>query len=235
MKNLKIKIYADGADLKDIFELNNNKLIKGFTTNPSLMKKSNITNYKKFAEAILSKVNKKPISFEVLSDDLNEMYNEAKIINSWSDNIYIKIPIQNTKGQSTKHLVSSLCNENVKCNVTAIFSIEQIIELTRKLNKDSCFILSIFAGRIADSGVDPEPIFNEAKSITSNFQRSELLWASPREAFNIIQANRCKSDIITLTPEFIKKMKNFGRDLNDFSLETVKMFYDDAKAIKIEM
>ena len=109
------------------------------------------------------------------------------------------------------------------------------MELIRKLNKDSCFILSIFAGRIADAGVDPEPIFNEAKSITSNFQRSELLWASPREAFNIIQANRCNSDIITLTPEFIKKMKNFGRDLNDFSLETVKMFYDDAKAIKIEM
>lgn len=235
MKNLKIKIYADGADLNDIFELNNNKLIKGFTTNPSLMKKSRITNYKKFAEEILSKVKKKPVSFEVLSDDLKEMYNEAKIINSWSDNIYIKIPIQNTKGQSTKDLVSSLCNENIKCNVTAIFSIEQIIELTKKLNKDNCFILSIFAGRIADAGVDPEPIFNEAKSITSKFQRSELLWASPRETFNIIQANRCKSDIITLTPEYIKKMSNFGRDLNDFSLETVKMFYDDAKAIKIEM
>ena len=128
-----------------------------------------------------------------------------------------------------------MCNENVKCNVTAIFSIEQITELIKKLNKDSCFVLSIFAGRIADTGVDPEPIFTKAKSIISNFKRSELLWASPREAFNIIQANRCKSDIITLTPDFIKKMKKFGRDLNDFSLETVKMFYDDAKAIKIEM
>ncbi len=235
MINLKIKIFADGANLDDIFQLNDNNLIKGFTTNPSLMKKSNISNYKEFADAILSTVKTKPISFEVLSDDLNEMYNEAKIINSWSDNIYIKIPIQNTKGQSTKDIISSLCNENVKCNVTAIFSIEQITELIKKLNKDSCFVLSIFAGRIADTGVDPEPIFTKAKSIISNFKRSELLWASPREAFNIIQANRCKSDIITLTPDFIKKMKNFGRDLNDFSLETVKMFYEDAKAIKIEM
>ena len=233
--NFKTKIFADGADIETIKTLNDKDLIKGFTTNPSLMKNSNISDYKEFALSILSTVHSKPVSFEVLSDDLDLMYKEAKLINSWAENIFIKIPIQNTKGTPTKELVASLCNEKVKCNITAIFTISQINELLENLDENSRFILSIFAGRIADTGVDPEPIFVEAKKITEKFSKSEILWASPREAFNIIQANRSKCDIITLTPDYIKKMNNFGKDLNSFSLETVKMFYDDAKSINIEL
>lgn len=226
---MKIKIFADGANLEDIKKLNNLGFIKGFTTNPTLMRQANIKNYKDFAKEVLKTVNNKPISFEVFADDLDLMYKQAVEINSWGKNIMIKIPIQNTKGIKCYDLVSSLTKEGIYCNVTAIFTVKQVEDLLDKCQSNSNMILSIFAGRIADTGIDPSLIISQIIALTKNYNKIETLWASPREPLNIIQANDIGCNIITLTPNLINKMKNFGKDLDLFSLETVKMFYDDAK------
>lgn len=228
-KNFKIKIFADGADLNHIISLNENNKISGFTTNPTLMRKAGVENYKNFSLDVLSYVKKKPISFEVFSDDFKQMYKQAKIISSWSENVNVKIPISNSQGQSSIELIKKLHNENIKLNITAVFTLEQIKNLSEVLTRNTYSIVSVFAGRIADTGIDPVPIMKEAKSILSN-PNINLLWASPREILNFVQAEDCMVDIITLTPDLIKKIDNLGKSLSEFSLETVNMFYQDAKS-----
>jgi transaldolase len=225
---MKIKIYADGADYKQMSDLCKNSLIKGFTTNPTLMKKNNIKDYKKFALKVLNKIKHKPISFEVFTDNIMEMEKQAYEIDSWAKNLNIKIPITNTKGNSTAKLIGVLTRKKIFCNVTAIFTVKQIKQVLKFINKKDHIIFSVFAGRIADTGRDPEPIIRECKKILKNYKNAKLLWASTREVFNIIQAERSGCDIITVPNEFIGKIKIFNKSLNNFSLETVKMFYQDA-------
>ena len=228
INDLKIKIYADGADLNSIIKLNNNSLIKGFTTNPTLMRKAGIKNYKNFAIEIIDIVNTKPISFEVFADDLNAMEDQAEEIASWGKNVNIKIPITNTKGQTTKRVIESLSNKNIICNVTAIFTLNQCKEILEIVNINTPNILSIFAGRIADTGIDPIPLMREVVQLSKSHPLTEILWASPRELLNLFQANDSGCHIITMASELIDKMSLVNKDLDNFSLETVLMFYNDA-------
>ena len=226
----KLKIYLDGAELNQMIEASKDSKIAGFTTNPTLMKKSGISDYEAFAREVIEKIPDKPVSFEVFSDELNEMEKEARIINSWGGNTYIKIPIMNTKGESTCSLINKLSNEGFSLNVTAVFTIKQVKEIFENISNDSKTIISIFAGRIADTGIDPIPIMKNAKKIISSKENCELLWASPREALNIIQAEECGCEIITATKDLIKKSSLFGKNLDEFSKETVLMFYNDAES-----
>jgi transaldolase len=221
-----VKIFADGADKKSMIEMYNNPLIYGLTTNPTLMRKANISNYKDFAIEILSEIKNKPISFEVFSDDFQEMEKQALEISSWGNNVYVKIPITNTKGESTYQVIDNLSKNSVKLNITAITTIEQLKFIP--LYNLTGFI-SIFAGRIADTGINPLPIMSEALDILKNYSNIELIWASCREVYNIKQADDIGCHIITVTNDILNKaFKNLGKDLKDMSLETVKMFYDDA-------
>jgi len=235
--NIRIKLFSDGADLLGIKKAAENKKISGFTTNPTLMKQAGITNYKDFAiETISYLSNNRPdtcLSLEVFADELNEMYEQATIINSWAEDfnypVYIKIPIMTTNGNSTLDLIKRLHDENIKVNVTAVFTYGQIYPLSDVLVKDVPSIISIFSGRIADAGVDPKVTIKRAVQIKNN-PRTEILWASPREAFNYIDAYYSGADIITMTPDLIAKVEKFGKDLTEFSKETVQMFYNDALA-----
>ena len=229
MKIENIKIFADGADLKSINELNKNPIIRGFTTNPTLMRAAGVTNYKEFAQKVLNDIDDKPISFEVFADDISEMKKQAIEIASWAHNVNVKIPITNTKQESTVDLITELTKEGITCNVTAIFTIEQVKKLMDHLDNDSKVIVSIFAGRIADTGTDPFDIMNESSKIIKNYNNAELLWASPRELLNIFQAINSNCDIITVPDNLLSKLNNLGKDLEQFSLETVQMFYNDAK------
>ena len=193
------------------------------------MKKSGITDYLGFAKDALSEIRDMPISFEVFSDDINEMEVQALKLRDLGENVYVKIPVTNTKGLPTYQLINKLTQNDVKVNVTAIFTKSQIEEVARNIVNETPSVISIFAGRIANTGIDPEPIIKFAVDITEGNSEKEILWASPREALNIVQADRCGCDIITVTPDIIKAMKTFGKDLQEFSLETVKMFYDDAR------
>ena len=235
IKNLKVKIFADGADLQSMIKYNSIDYISGFTTNPTLMRKSGIDNYEKFAKSIIEIIQDKPISFEVFADDLPEMYNQAKKISSWGSNINIKIPITNTKKINTCDLITNLCSEGIKINVTAIFTLNQIKFLLEKLDKDSNAIFSVFAGRIADTGIDPIPIISEIINTSSSFKNIEILWASPRELLNIFQADKIGCHIITIASDIISKLKLIDKNLEEFSLETVKMFYDDALKSKFQI
>ena len=228
IKDLFIDIYADGADLDQFIKLNKNSIIKGFTTNPSLMKKSGVEDYKQFAINLLKEINEKPISFEVFADELDDMEKQAHEIASWANNTFVKIPITNTRGEKTNRIIKSLSQNNVKCNVTAVFTIEQVKDVIDVLNSKTEIIISIFAGRIADTGVDPINIMQNAVEITNNMENVKILWASPRELLNIFQANKIGVDIITIGNDILKKFEHIGKNHNDFSLETVKMFYDDA-------
>ena len=230
MDNLNIEIYADGADLNSFMELNSKNFVKGFTTNPSLMKKSGIQDYSSFAKDLLPKIKDKPISFEVFADDFTSMRSQAKKINSWGRNVFVKIPITNTKGQSTSELVQSLNADNIACNVTAIFTIEQVQSIIDVVDDRTPVILSIFAGRIADSGIDPVPIIEKAVNLTKNKKNIKILWASTRELLNIFQANKINCHIITVPNDILKKIDNIGKDQKSFSLETVVDFYNDANA-----
>ncbi len=225
-----IKIFADGADFKGILELNENKLIKGFTTNPTLMKNAGVEDYNDFAKKLIKNIsNEKSISFEVFADDIDEMNEQAKIISSWGENVYVKIPITNTKGISTNNLVKDLLLSGVKCNVTAIFTYNQLNSLLEEIGEvDTPLILSVFAGRIADTGIDPMMIMKECSERTNLNKNCELLWASPRELLNIFQAIETKTDIITVPINLLSKLESIGKDLNEFSLDTVKMFFNDA-------
>lgn len=229
MSDLKIKIYSDGADAQEIIKMDSENFVDGFTTNPTLMKTSGITDYLAFAKEVLSGVKEKSISFEVFSDELDDMYRQALILRDLGDNVWVKIPVSNTKGEYTYPLIEKLSNEGVKLNITAIFTKEQIKQVYSSLNPEINSIISIFAGRIANAGIDPEETMLYASDLVSGDENIETLWASSREVFNIIQAERCGTDIITLTPGLIKGMKDLGKDLDQYSLETVKMFYDDAQ------
>lgn len=226
--NLKIKIFGDGANIDEMTKLSQEGIVDGLTTNPTLMAKAGINDYLGFAKEVLEKIKETPISFEVFSDDLEEMYEQAKILNQLGDNVYVKIPVSNTKSESTSPIVKRLSDEGVKLNVTAIFTKKQIKEVCDSLCEDTPSIVSIFAGRIANAGIDPEPIMQYGVEFSKSKENIEILWASPREVFNVIQAERCGCHIITMTPDQIDATKSLGKDLEEYSLETVKMFYEDA-------
>lgn len=228
MRNIKIKIFADGADFAGIVNFNKKNFIKGLTTNPTLMKKSGIKNYSKFAKKILKIVKKKPISFEVFSDDFEGMYAQAIKIASWGKNVYVKIPVTNTKGKGSYNLIKRLSEENIKLNVTAIFTEDQIKKVINSLNPNAKSIISIFAGRIADTGRNPEFFVKKALSLLSNNKNCEVLWASTRELYNIVTADKIGCHIITVPNAILEKINLFEYDLTNYSLETVKEFYRDA-------
>jgi len=228
LKDLDIKIFADGADLASIENLNMNQDIGGFTTNPSLMKKAGITDYKKFCQDVLKITKNKPISFEIFSDDLDEMYDQANEIASWGKSIFVKIPITNSKGEKTSGLIKKLLENKIKCNVTAILTIQQVKEIYEISNSETDVIISIFAGRIADTGIDPILMMSEAVNICKTKKNIEILWASTRELINIFQANQINCQIITVPHDILKKISLIGKNLEDLSLETVQMFLTDA-------
>jgi transaldolase len=229
LKQFKIKLYADGADLKDMIGAYNEGIVSGFTTNPTLMKKAGVKNYEEFARAALKAIPDLPISFEVFSDDLEGMEREARKIAGWGKNAYIKIPVTNTKEESTAPLVKKLSMDGLQLNVTAILTIEQVKQVSHALSPATPSIVSVFAGRIADTGRDPAPIMKEAVSILKANKNAELLWASTRELLNLVQAESCGCHIITITNDILKKVPMLGKDLKELSLDTVKMFYNDAQ------
>ena len=226
--DLKIKIFADGADYDSVMSLYAKPYIRGFTTNPTLMRKANIVNYEEFARKVLAAIKDRPVSLEVFADDFDEMEAQALAIANWGKNVNVKIPVSNTRREFSGKLIERICARGVVVNVTAVFTIEQVRRIVRVLNPEVPAIVSIFAGRIADTGVDPVPIMKEALSILSDYPKSELIWASPREVLNVFQADEIGCHIITVTSDVLAKLTNVGKDLSDFSLETVKMFYSDA-------
>lgn len=223
-----VKIFADGADVEGILKYYKNPIISGFTTNPTLMKKAGIMNYREFALEILEYIKDKPISFEVFSDDFNEMEYQALQISSWAENVYVKIPVTNTKGESSYNLIEKLSFAGVRLNVTAMMTYEQVEHILPALAKGPASFVSLFAGRIADTGIDPVPIIKQVLILLKDNMKTELIWASPREVFNIIQANEIGCHIITATSDILNKLNLIGRDLKEYSLDTVKMFYNDA-------
>jgi transaldolase len=228
--NLNIKLFADGANIDEILALYENPKIEGFTTNPTLMRKAGISDYVSFAKEVLNQIKDRPISFEVFADDFDNMERQAEIINSWADNVYVKIPITNTKSESSLELVNKLSHAGIKLNITAILTKDQVKGVHEALNQDVPSIVSVFAGRIADTGVDPVPFMKDCAEIISSNKNAELLWASPRELLNVFQADACGSHIITATPDLLKKLELVEKDLQQYSLETVKMFHDDASS-----
>jgi len=223
---MKIDLYADGSDIEEIKRLSNDPSIKGFTTNPTLMKKSGVKDYLKFVKEVSSVVRHDPLSFEVFSDELHEMESQARKIAQYGDNIYIKIPVTNTRGISTASVVESLLMDGIKVNITAVFTMDQIDKLLPFMKSETPVILSIFAGRIADTGTDPKPIVRWAVNEVSD--NVKVLWASPREVYNLYEAESVDCDIITMTPSLIDKVSMKGKCLDEYSLDTVKMFYNDA-------
>lgn len=228
VKKLKIKIFADGADKQGMIEMYNNPLIKGLTTNPTLMKKSGITNYKEFALDILSIIKDKPLSFEVFSDDLDIMIKQGEEIVSWGKNIYVKIPITNTKGESTYKVIETLGKRGINVNVTAITTLKQVRHIIPAIANCPSGYISIFAGRVADTGVNPIKTIKKTKKLLKKYSNLEIIWASCRELYNIVQADKIDCDIITVTNDILKKLPLLGKNLEEYSLDTVKMFYNDA-------
>ncbi len=228
--NLSIRIFADGADKKGILEMYQNPLISGFTTNPTLMRKAGISDYRAFAQDILAAVPDRPISFEVFSDEFAEMETQARQIASWGKNVYVKIPVTNTRGEPSFDLVHKLAQAGVKVNVTALMLLEQVREVGAAIADGAPSCVSVFAGRIADTGRDPVPLMAAAVELLRPYPNAELIWASPRELLNIFQADQIGCHIITVTNDVLKKLSLVGKDLEQYSLETVQMFYDDARA-----
>jgi|TARA_B110000438_G_scaffold117792_1_gene115082 transaldolase len=228
IEDLNIKIFSDGADKEGMLEMNSKAFISGLTTNPSLMKKAGIKDYEAFAKDILSIIKKKPISFEVFSDDFDDMEKQAMKIASWADNVYAKIPITNTKRESSKELIKRLVERKVKLNITAIMTLDQVKKIIPVLSQNVPSILSVFAGRIADTGQDPIPLMKNCLKEMKINSKSELLWASTREFLNIIQADQIGCHIITAPNDIIKKLELINYNLEDYSLDTVKTFYKDA-------
>ena len=228
IEKLKIKIFADGADLNEIAELNKKNFIKGFTTNPSLMRKAGIDNYKKFAIDVLKIVKAKPISFEVFSDKISEMEQQAKEIASWGKNIYVKIPITNSKGEKTINLIKNLSSNSIKCNVTAVLTLEQVKEVYEVLDPNTPSVISVFAGRIADTGIDPSFTISESLNLCKSKEKIEILWASTREVLNIMQADNIGCHIITVPHPILHKLSGIGKNLKQVSLDTVQGFLKDS-------
>lgn len=235
LDRLKIKVFADGADLGSMLHLSRHPYIKGFTTNPSLLKKAGISDYPAFGRAVLAHIPQLPVSFEVLSDDFEEMEQEALHIAGWGSNVYVKIPVMNSRGESTCDVLRSLAAQRVKVNVTALLTLPQIYAAIEALADSPAAFISVFAGRIADTGRDPVPVMSRALEIMAPHPQLELIWASPREVLNIVQADAIGCHIITVTNELLKRVELFGKDLHEYSLETVQMFSTDARAAGLKL
>lgn len=228
LSDLRVKLFADGADKAGMLDMYAKPYIKGFTTNPTLMRKAGISDYRSFARDILASIKDRPISFEVFADDVENMERQAKQIATWGDNVYVKIPVTNTKGAPTTELVRKLSHAGVKLNITALMTVEQVRTVTAAVVGGAPCCISVFAGRIADSGRDPMPIMRQSVEIMRASPNAELIWASPRELLNVMQAEEVGCHIITATNDILKKLELIGKDLTEFSLDTVKMFHDDA-------
>jgi transaldolase len=229
LDQLNVKIFADGADLDGILNLYCQPYIKGFTTNPTLMRKSGISDYERFSRQALEHITDRPISFEVFSDEFPEMERQARKIASWGQNVYVKIPVTNTRHESSVKVVKCLAAEGIQLNVTALMTLEQVEVISKALESYAPSYISVFAGRIADTGCDPMPLMKKAVEIMSPYANQELIWASPRELLNIFHADEVGCHIITVTHDLLKKLSLLGKDLDEFSLDTVKMFYEDAQ------
>jgi transaldolase len=230
LDEISTRIFADGADLDGIVALAANPRITGFTTNPTLMWKAGLTDYTEFAQRLLERITEHPISFEVFADDADEMRRQALLISSWGENVYVKIPVTTTKGESMAPLVRELSEDGVKVNVTALFTTAQVELITEAVKDGAASYISVFAGRIADAGIDPVPIMARSVEIMEQAPRSELIWASPREILNLVQADQVGCHIITITHDLLKKLDCLGKSLEQYSLETVRMFHGDAVA-----
>lgn len=226
----RIKIFADGADIDEMLRAHEEGFVQGFTTNPTLMRKSGVTEYETFCKKVLERITEPPISFEVFADDFPTMESQARLIASWGDNVYVKIPVTNTEGVSSAPVIKQLSDEGIKLNVTAILTLAQVKEVAEALSPATPAVVSVFAGRIADTGIDPIPMMSEALKILGDRPKAELLWASPREVLNIYQADQIGCHIITVTADLLKKLALKDKDLSQYSIETVKMFHNDAQA-----
>ena len=235
LNKLQVKLFADGADIYGIREMAANPMIRGFTTNPTLMRKAGVSDYETFAKEVLDVVPDLPVSFEVFADDWEPMERQALKIASWGPNVNVKIPVTNTRGESSVELVKRLSDSGVAVNVTAVFTLEQVKEITNALNADTGAIVSVFAGRIADTGVDPVPLMRHAGEILSEKPKAELLWASPRELLNVFHADEAGCHIITATNDLLRKLSLVGKDLVEYSQETVQMFHRDAAEAAYEI
>jgi transaldolase len=230
LEKLRVKIFADGANLSEMLEMSARSYIQGLTTNPTLMRKAGVTNYQAFAQEVLAHIRDKPVAFEVLSDEFPEMERQALELASWGDNVYVKIPVTNTRGDPSYALVHRLASRGVKINVTAITTLPQVRNAVASLNPEVAGSVSVFAGRIADTGVDPVPVMAAAACMVKTNPKAELIWASPRELLNVFQAESVGCHVITVTSDILRKLALIGRDLEEYSLDTVKMFYGDATA-----
>jgi transaldolase len=228
LHNLGVKIFADGADLDGILALASDQRISGFTTNPTLMWKAGLTDYQDFAERLLERITEHPISFEVFADDAGDIRRQARLIAAWGSNVYVKVPVTTTSGESMAPLIRELSEDGIKVNVTALFTTAQVELITSAVRDGAPSYISVFAGRIADAGVDPMPIMARAVDIMVEAPRAELIWASPREILNVVQADQVGCHIVTLTHDLLPKLDSLGKDLDQFSLETVQMFRRDA-------
>lgn len=232
IEDLKVKIFADGADVAAMVALSRHSWIRGFTTNPTLMAKAGVTDYPAFARAVLSAIPDRPVSFEVFSDDFREMERQARVIATWAPNVYVKIPVTNTARVSSAPLIRRLSEDGIKVNVTAMMSLDQVREVLDALRHGAASCVSVFAGRVADTGRDPVPHMKAAIEMAAATPQVEVIWASPRELLNIFQADAIGCHIITVTSDILQKLPNVGRDLGDYSLETVKMFQTDADRVR---
>jgi transaldolase len=235
LEQLRVKIFADGADKAGMLEMHAKPYIKGLTTNPTLMRKAGISDYRAFAREILELIRDKPISFEVFSDDFQEMERQAMEIASWGRNVYVKIPVTNTKSESSSDLIRRLAARRVQLNVTALMTLAQVRDVVDALGADTPAYVSVFAGRIADTGRDPMPLMSAAVQLLALKPRAELIWASPRELLNIFHADQIGCQVITVTNDILKKLELVGKDLGDYSLDTVKMFRSDAVAANFRL
>ena len=226
---MKTEIYCDSADLETIKKLNSNTLVKGFTTNPSLMRLAGAKNYKNYSLKLLKICNRKPISLEVFGDNFDQMFNQANIINSWGSNVYVKIPVVNSKGIFSGKVISALSKNGVKLNITAVYTINQVKKIIKRINKDSKIIISIFSGRMGDVGKDPIPIIKESVRLTKRLKNVKILWASTREPYNYLQAKNCGCSIITMPAAIIEKISKFGKTYEELTLDTVKKFLKDSR------
>jgi len=230
LSNLRVKIFADGAEKRAMVEMLQNPLIQGFTTNPTLMRKAGISDYESFAKDVLTVIRTHPISFEVFADEFPEMERQALRIASWGKNVFVKIPVTNTRREPALDLISRLSQKGVQLNVTALMALGQVRDVCSALCKDVPSYVSVFAGRMADTGRDPVPMMTAALEYMREHEKAELIWASPRELLNIFQADAIGCHVITVTGDILKKLSLVGKDLHDYSLETVSMFYEDAKS-----
>ncbi len=235
VRGLVVKIFADGAEVAQIDELAANPLVSGFTTNPTLMRAAGIDDYATFVKLLTTQITDRPISFEVISDDFDEMERQALYLHGFGDNVYVKIPITDTSAVSAAPLMARLAAAGVSVNATAIMTLDQVRVAAQALGGGPPAVISVFAGRIADAGVDPVPVMRAAKQIVAEHENLELLWASPREVLNVVQADEVGCDIITMTPDLLRKLPSLGRDLGEFSLATVQMFRDDAVAARYDL